>query len=248
MELEEKLNNILEGVIPQHVAIIPDGNGRWAHSRGLKRTEGHKEGTERVEELIEFISENLPITYLTFYTFSTENWSRPDREVEFLMSLLKDLLGDRGGKLLKNNVRLRIIGKISDLPGRTAEVVKNAVDRTSGNDGLQLIIALNYGGRQEILNAARELISRAAKGKFSGEELSEETFQSHLFTSGIPDPDLLIRTSGERRISNFMLWQLAYTEFWITDRLWPSFKPENFLEALSNYQQRERRFGGVDES
>ncbi|MCF7890994.1 isoprenyl transferase [Candidatus Bipolaricaulota bacterium] len=246
MNLDERLDNILEGAIPGHVAIIPDGNGRWAHNRGLERTEGHKRGTKRAEDLIEFIAEKLPIEYLTFYTFSTENWSRPDSEVKFLMTLLKDLLGKRGGKLLKNDVRLRVIGDVDGLPDRTAQVVRKTMDKTSSNEGLRLILALNYGGRQEILTAAKELASQVTGGELSSEEITEEIFQSHLYTSGIPDPDLLIRTSGERRLSNFMLWQLAYTEMWITEEFWPSFKPENFLEAISDFQQRERRFGRVD--
>ncbi len=245
MKLEEKLNDTLSGVIPDHVAIIPDGNGRWAHSRGLDRTEGHRRGTEKAEDLIEFTSKNLPVKFLSFYTFSTENWSRPDSEVSFLMSLLRDLLGERGERLLENNVRLRIIGELADLPDPTSRVVENMVERTAENDGLQLTLALNYGGRQEILTAVEELVSRAAEGKITPEDLSEEMFSSHLFTSGIPDPDLLIRTSGERRISNFMLWQLAYTEIWITNRLWPSFEPINLLEAISDFQRRERRFGRV---
>ena len=246
MNLGERLNEILEDELPRHVAIIPDGNGRWAHKRGLERTEGHKRGTERAEDLIEFIAENLPIKYLTFYTFSTENWSRPDSEVRFLMSLLKDLLGKRGSKLLKNDVRLRIIGDVDGLPERTARVVRNTTKKTSTNEGLQLILALNYGGRREILSAAKKLAARVTSGELSVEEITEEAFESSLYTSGIPDPDLLIRTSGERRISNFMLWQLAYTEIWITEEFWPSFKPENFLQAISDFQQRERRFGRVD--
>lgn len=246
MNLGERLNEILEDELPRHVAIIPDGNGRWAHKRGLERTEGHKRGTERAEDLIEFIAQNLPIKYLTFYTFSTENWSRPDSEVRFLMSLLKDLLGERGSKLLKNDVRLRIIGDVDGLPERTARVVRNTVKKTSTNEGLQLILALNYGGRREILSAAKKLAARVTSGELSVEEITEEAFESSLYTSGIPDPDLLIRTSGERRISNFMLWQLAYTEIWITEEFWPSFKPENFLQAISDFQQRERRFGRVD--
>jgi len=246
MNLGERLNDILEDELPRHVAIIPDGNGRWAHKRGLERTEGHKRGTERAEDLIEFIAENLPIKYLTFYTFSTENWSRPDSEVRFLMSLLKDLLGKRGSKLLKNDVRLRIIGDVDGLPERTARVVRNTMKKTSTNEGLQLILALNYGGRREILSAAKKLAARVTSGELSVEEITEEAFESSLYTSGIPDPDLLIRTSGERRISNFMLWQLAYTEIWITEEFWPSFKPENFLQAISDFQQRERRFGRVD--
>ena len=246
MNLDDKLNNIMNGVIPRHVAIIPDGNGRWAHSRGLDRTEGHKRGTERAEDLIEFTSKRLPIKFLTFYTFSTENWSRPESEVSFLMSLLKDLLGERGGRLLKNNVRLRIIGEPADLPERTARVVREMVQRTAENDGLQLILALNYGGRQEILTAARELVAEATEGKISPEDVSENAFRSHLFSSDLPDPDLLIRTSGERRVSNFMLWQIAYTELWMTNRLWPSFEPKHLLEAISDFQRRERRFGRVN--
>lgn len=246
MKLEDELQEVLAGKVPEHVAIIPDGNGRWAHNRGLERTKGHERGIERVEDLIEFISSELPIKYLTFYTFSTENWTRPEEEIEFLMTLLKDLLGEKGIKLLENDVRLRIIGEIDDLPERTAEVVKKTIDMTADNEGLQLIMALNYGGRQEILDAARDLVDRAAKGELPPDEFSEEIFRSHLFTAGIPDPDLLIRTSGERRLSNFMLWQMAYTEIWITNRFWPSFEPQHLLEALSDFQRRERRYGSVE--
>ncbi|MFW6071541.1 MAG: isoprenyl transferase [Candidatus Bipolaricaulota bacterium] len=246
MTLEDELGEVKAGDLPEHVAVIPDGNGRWAHSRGLERTKGHKRGTRRAEDLIEFISANLPIKYLTFYTFSTENWSRPDREVEFLMTLLKDLLGKKGMKLLENDVRLRIIGEIDDLPDETSEVVKNTIDMTADNDGLQLIMALNYGARQEIIRAVQKLARRAASGELSPEEVTEDAFENHLFTAGIPDPDLLIRTSGERRVSNFMLWQLAYTEIWITNRLWPSFEPKHLLEALSDFQRRERRYGDVN--
>jgi len=242
---EKELQHVLENPLPEHVAIIPDGNGRWAHNRGLERTKGHERGTNRAEDLIEFISEELPIKYLTFYTFSTENWSRPDEEVQFLMTLLKDLLGEKGMRLLKNDVRLRVIGKIEGLPEGTAQVVKNTMEMTEDNEGLQLIMALNYGGRQEILDATRELIAEASRGELSAEDFSEELFTSRLFTPDVPDPDLLIRTSGERRVSNFMLWQLAYTEIWITNRLWPSFEPKHLLEAIADFQRRERRYGSV---
>ncbi|MFB6290567.1 MAG: isoprenyl transferase [Candidatus Bipolaricaulia bacterium] len=247
MSPDERLDKILEAEIPHHVAIIPDGNGRWAHKRGLARTEGHKRGTERVEDLIEFTSEKLPIKFLTFYTFSTENWSRPESEIQFLMSLLGDLLGDRGEKLLKNDIRLRVIGNLEELPDNTADIVRRTVRNSKTNEGLQLILALNYGGRQEILTAVKDLVSEAIAGNISSEKgITEEDLQSHLYTSEIPDPDLLIRTSGERRISNFMLWQLAYTEIWITEEFWPEFTPGDFLEAISDYQQRERRFGRVE--
>lgn len=245
MNFEKTLEHVLENQLPEHVAIIPDGNGRWAHNRSLERTRGHERGTERAEDLIEFISEELPIKYLTFYTFSTENWSRPDEEVQFLMTLLKNLLGEKGMRLLKNDVRLRVIGKVDDLPDPTEQVVKNTMEATADNEGLQLIMALNYGGRQEILHATRELIGEASRGKLSEEDFSEELFASHLFTADVPDPDLLIRTSGERRISNFMLWQLAYTEIWITNRFWPSFEPKHLLEAIADFQRRERRYGRV---
>lgn len=245
MKPEKELQHVLENPLPEHVAIIPDGNGRWAHNRGLERTKGHERGTNRAEDLIEFISEELPIKYLTFYTFSTENWSRPDEEVQFLMTLLKDLLGEKGMRLLKNDVRLRVIGKIEGLPEGTAQVVKNTMEMTEDNEGLQLIMALNYGGRQEILDATRELIAEASRGELSTEDFSEELFTSRLFTPDVPDPDLLIRTSGERRVSNFMLWQLAYTEIWITNRLWPSFEPKHLLEAIADFQRRERRYGSV---
>ena len=247
MKPEEKLDQILDGNLPRHVAIIPDGNGRWAHERGLERTEGHRKGTERAEDLIEFISRKLPIDYLTFFAFSTENWSRPQKEVRYLMTLLKNLLGERGEKLQKNDVRLIVIGNQEEIPSETAKVVSRTVENTKGNEGLSLILAINYGGRQEILQAARNLVTDAVEGSLTGDQLTEDLFSSKLFTAGIPDPDLLIRTSGERRISNFMLWQMAYTEIWITEKFWPSFEPDDFLDAISDFQQRDRRFGRVNE-
>lgn len=247
MILKKRLEEVRKGESPEHIAIIPDGNGRWATKRGYERTKGHRKGSQAAENLIEFVSKELPIKYLTFYTFSTENWSRPDHEVKFLMILLRKFLKDKARKLTKNNVRLRIIGELRDLPQKTVSIARDTIDKTMDNDGLQLVMALNYGGRHEILHAVKQIIAKAMEGKISLQNLTEDLFRSNLFAPDIPDPDLLIRTSGEQRLSNFMLWQMAYTEFWFTDTLWPSFSPKDLLDALHDYQTRERRFGHVEE-
>ncbi len=247
MDLKKRIEEIRKGESPEHIAIIPDGNGRWATQRGYERTRGHRKGSQAAEKLIEFVSNQLPIKYLTFYTFSTENWSRPDHEVKFLMILLRKFLKDKGIKLTQNNVRLRIIGDLQDLPKKTVAIVRETIDKTMDNDGLQLVMALNYGGRREILRAAKQITTKIVKGKIGLQNLTEDLFRSNLFAPDIPDPDLLIRTSGERRLSNFMLWQLAYTELWFTDTLWPSFSSKDLLDALRDYQSRDRRFGHVEE-
>ncbi|MFP3953666.1 MAG: isoprenyl transferase [Candidatus Bipolaricaulota bacterium] len=240
-----RIKRIKQGKVPEHVAIIPDGNGRWAKSHGYERSRGHKRGSEVAEDLIEFVSNELSIKFMTFYTFSTENWSRPGREVSFLMTLLKEFLQKKQFKFMENNVKLRVIGDLSKLPKKTSGIVQRTVNKTTKNDGLQLVMALNYGGRQEILRATRKIIEGVKEGKTRLSNLSEEMFRSQMFAPDIPDPDLLIRTSGEERISNFLLWQMAYTELWFTDTLWPAFAPENLLDAISEYQSRERRYGQV---
>lgn len=226
-----------EGRVPRHVAVIMDGNGRWAKKRALNRLRGHKAGIEAVRETIRAASDS-GVRYLTIYSFSTENWKRPDEEVEGLMELFaKTMLAEVDG-LHEEHVRVKTIGDLSMLPAETREAFEEAWEKTRENDGMTLVIAVNYGSRQEILQAARSLAER-------GCEVTEETFADSLYTAGIPDPELLIRTSGEMRVSNFLLWQLAYTEFYCTDVLWPDFDRYEFLRALLSYQARDRRFGGV---
>ncbi|RMH89438.1 MAG: isoprenyl transferase [Calditrichaeota bacterium] len=232
--------------LPRHVAIIMDGNGRWARRRGLPRAAGHREGVKSVRAVVEAAGE-LGIEYLTLYTFSKENWKRPVTEVSTLMKLLVSALRKEIDELMKNNVRLRAIGDINDLPEFARDELVQAIERTSHNTGLNLNLALSYGGRSEILAAVRELAYRVRNGELHPEDIDEEIFSGALYTRGIPDPDLLIRTSGEERISNFLLWQLAYTELYITRTLWPDFRKREFYTAIVDYLRRERRFGMISE-
>ena len=240
---EEKMKKELKSArLPKHVAIIMDGNGRWAKKRGLPRLAGHREGIKRVREIVK-LSRELGIPILTLYAFSVENWKRPVREVSTLMFLLKDYLKKEIDELNKNKVKLNAIGRIGDLPRAVQTALREAREKTGKNKGLLLNLALSYSGRTEIIDAVNKL---ARDSKFSKtERISEKEFASCLYTSGIPDPDLLIRTSGEMRISNFFLWQLAYTEIWVTPVFWPDFRRKDFLQALLGYQERERRFGGI---
>ena len=236
-----------ESRVPAHVAVIMDGNGRWAKKRALNRLRGHKAGIEAVRETIRAASDS-GVRYLTIYSFSTENWKRPDDEVEGLMQLFaKTMLAEVDG-LHEERVRVKTIGDLSRLPDDTREAFEEAWEKTRGNDGMTLVVAVNYGSREEILRSARRYAQHAAEEYANtGEmpELNEEVFESGLYTAGIPDPELLIRTSGELRVSNFLLWQLAYTEFYCTDVLWPDFDRYEFLRALLAFQARERRFGAV---
>ena len=233
--------------IPESVAIIMDGNGRWAKTRALNRLKGHKAGIEAVREAIRCASD-LGVRYLTIYSFSTENWKRPEDEVVGLMDLFaKTMLAEVDG-LHEEGVRVRTIGDLSALPAETREAFDEAWEKTRDNDGMTLVVAVNYGGRQEILRACRGCMREAVLlGEETGEviEPTEEMFERGLYTFGMPDPDLVIRTSGEMRISNFLLWQIAYSEFVVTDVLWPDFNRYTFLECLLEYQGRNRRFGGV---
>ena len=229
---------------PEHIAIIMDGNGRWAQKRGMPRTVGHKEGISTVVKIVK-AAVKCKVKVLTLYTFSTENWKRPKPEIEFILRLPKEFLSIYLPDLLSNNVRIEAIGDMANLPASTREAIQYAIDRTRDNDGLQLNFALNYGSRHEILNAMKEMITDINNGKLSLDELDEQQFSSYLYTAGIKDPDLLIRTGGEKRLSNFLLWQLAYTEFWFTDVLWPDFSEKEFLHALEDYRQRKRRYGGI---
>jgi undecaprenyl diphosphate synthase len=226
--------------MPEHVGIIMDGNGRWAELRGLPRWEGHKRGAERAKEIIKAASE-LKVGVLTLYTFSLENWQRPQDEVSILMKLLELYLGKELRELMKLGIRFRAIGDLLKLPEHIQGIVKEAEERTSGLGGMTVVTALSYGGRDEILRA----IKKAIHAGMDPGELTEESFSGLLDTAGLPPPDLIIRTSGERRLSNFLLWQSAYSELYFTDAFWPDFTKEEFLRAISDYQIRERRFGAV---
>jgi undecaprenyl diphosphate synthase len=233
------------GQIPRHVAIIMDGNGRWAAKRGVPRLWGHREGRKGVREAVEAALE-LGVEVLTLYTFSKENWERPKREVGGLMRFLMRTLREEVDELDRGGVRLRTIGRIQDLPVEVRRAVRDAVRRLSGNRKLLLQLALSYSGREEILVAVRKLVAEAREKESGSVRVDAKSFSRHLDTAGLPDPDLLIRTSGEMRLSNFLLWQVAYTEFWVTDTLWPDFKRRHFYAAVADYQQRERRFGRTD--
>ena len=228
--------------LPKHIAIIMDGNGRWAKERGYDRIFGHQNGVTSVRETTEAAAE-IGIEYLTLYAFSTENWSRPQQEVDALMELLIDTIERETPTLNKNNVRLMAIGDLSRLPGSAGEKLKRCIKQTSSNTGLALVLALSYSSRWEITNAVKNICKEVSEGKYSIEDINNELISSHLTTNSIPDPDLLIRTSGEERVSNFLLWQIAYSELYFTKKHWPEFKKENFFEAIYEFQQRERRFG-----
>jgi undecaprenyl diphosphate synthase len=228
--------------IPEHIAIIMDGNGRWARAKTLPRIAGHKQGVKAVRNITEICGE-LGVKYLTLYTFSEENWNRPQMEVSALMKLLVSSLKREVRDLDKNNVRFTVIGDVSKMDKFVQNELNEAIELTRNNDGLNLNLALSYGGRQEIITAFKQLYSQIN----SSAEITEALFESHLYTSNIPDPDLLIRTGGEMRVSNFLLWQIAYTEFHITNTFWPAFGRKELLMAISDYQQRERRFGKISE-
>jgi undecaprenyl diphosphate synthase len=232
--------------LPEHIAIIMDGNGRWAKERNRSRIFGHKNGVKTVKRVVEASSE-LGVKYLTLYTFSKENWGRPLKEVNALMDLLVITIRNELEELAKNNVQVNIIGEIDMLPPKTVQEIKKAVEITRSNTGLKLIMALNYGSRWDIINSVRNIASQVKDDKINCADIDENTIKENLSTSGFPDPELLIRTSGEFRISNFLLWELAYTEIYVTKKKWPEFSKEDFYEAVLNYQSRERRFGKVSE-
>lgn len=231
--------------IPKHVAFIMDGNGRWARQRGLPRTAGHKEGVQRVKEIIRGAAK-LGIETVTFFAFSTENWSRPKNEVNVLMRYLDNFLGKEINELFKNNMRFVVIGRPDPVPKYLQVKIKKAQEKTRDNTGLRVVLALNYGGRQEIVDAAKKFAKDALVRKADPESLDEEGFRSYLYAPELTDPDLLIRTSFEMRISNFLLWQLSYSEFYFSHKCWPDFGIDQLKEAIKEYQKRERRFGGVD--
>ncbi len=233
------------GKCPVHVAVIMDGNGRWAAKRGLPRTKGHQAGVKAVRQVVEVAGE-VGVRYLTMYTFSVENWNRPKAEVASLMALLSRTTREELDDLMKNNVRLIATGRIHELPLARRKVLQSAIKKTARNTGLTLNLALNYGGRTEIIDAVRAIAAGVKKGDIAPKNIDEELLSAYLYTSDLPDPDLLIRTSGEMRLSNFLIWQTSYTEIYITDTLWPDFGKVDFLAALQDYIKRERRFGRVN--
>lgn len=236
--------------IPRHVAIIMDGNGRWAKKRNLPRIMGHKAGSESVKNIVRTARE-INLEVLTLYAFSTENWKRPSVEVQGLMTLLKTYLKSEQQSMLDNSISLRCIGELEKLPADVQKILTEVIQETAPQDdekpGLILNLALSYGSRAEIVRAARNMAEKCVSGQFDPEDFSEQLFASHLYTVGLPDPDLLIRSGGEARLSNFLLWQLSYAELYITETMWPDFKGDNLIEAIRNYQDRERRFGQTSE-
>ena len=243
MSLKEQIN---KEKLPEHVAIIMDGNGRWAKQRGNLRVFGHKNGIAAVRDTVEGAAE-LGIKYLTLYAFSTENWNRPRTEIDALMQLLVSTLDKETKTLMKNNVRLLTIGNTDGLPERVRNKLLKAIETTSRNDGLSLILALSYSARWEINEALKKMLKDYKNDKLNINDIDDNKFRYYLSTANIPDPELLVRTSGEYRISNFLLWQIAYTELYFTDTLWPDFRRENLHEAIINFQKRERRFGKISE-
>lgn len=231
--------------IPQHVAIIMDGNGRWARKRGLARVLGHEKGVNTIREIAR-VARELKIKYLTLYAFSKENWARPKREIDFLMKLLSNYLDSELEEMMSNHIRFNTIGKVEELPASIQEKIRRNVRQTEKNRDLLLTLALSYSSRVEITDAAKRLCEQVKSGRLQLEEINEDRLSRELYTAGIPDPDLLIRTSGELRISNFLLWQISYTEIYVSEKYWPDFRKEDFIEAVRDYQKRERRFGRTE--
>jgi undecaprenyl diphosphate synthase len=241
-ELLEKLDLTR---LPRHVAVIMDGNGRWAQKRHLPRIAGHRSGTQSARTTIETCA-RLKMEALTLYAFSVENWRRPKAEIDFLMQLLREYLRKEMPLLQKNNIRMRFLGRLDELPAGVQNDVRDAMEKTAGNKGMVLSVALNYGGRAEIVDAMNAILAER-NGHGTSDKVTEEQLSRHLYTDGLPDPDLLIRTSGEMRVSNFLLWQIAYAEIFVTETLWPDFNRARLLEALLEFQKRERRYGGIRE-
>lgn len=230
--------------LPRHVAIIMDGNGRWARERGLPRIEGHRRGAESVREIVR-VSGELGVEYLTLYAFSIENWNRPKTEVSALMRLLEFYLKEEIAELNKSNVRLAAVGRVHELPDSAQKQLEKSIVALKKNTGLTLVLALSYGGRAEIVDAVRSICSEVKSGRLDAADVDEKVISQHLYTRSIPDPDLLIRTSGEMRVSNFLLWQISYAEIYVTETLWPDFRKTAYLKALEDYSGRNRRFGLV---
>lgn len=242
--LEERMAKIMNQPVPKHIAIIMDGNGRWAKKRALPRVAGHHEGMKIVKKITK-LANRLGVGTLTLYAFSTENWKRPKMEVDYLMKLPEEFLGHFLPELIEENVKVTMMGSAGQLPESTKRAVEAAMEQTAGNTGLILNFALNYGSRMEIIQAVKEISADVKSGKLREEDIDDECFSHYLMTKDMYDPDLLIRTSGELRLSNFMLWQLAYTELWFTDVLWPDFSEAHLLEGIEAYQSRSRRYGGL---
>ncbi|TAF09337.1 MAG: isoprenyl transferase [Nostocales cyanobacterium] len=243
-ELQYLPSDLNKELLPQHVAVIMDGNGRWAKRQGLPRIMGHKAGVDALKDLLH-CCKDWGIKALTAYAFSTENWKRPQEEVAFLMSLFQRVLRQELREMVEENVQIQFVGNLQALPTALQEEISRSMAETKENQSIKFTVATNYGGRQEILQACRAIAQKVQQGILNPDEISEELFESHLYTAGIADPDLLIRTSGEMRLSNFLLWQMAYGEIYITDTLWPDFDRREFHRALCAYQQRERRFGKI---
>ncbi|MGB7439816.1 MAG: isoprenyl transferase [Coleofasciculaceae cyanobacterium] len=242
--LKKLPSDIDQNRLPEHVAVIMDGNGRWAKRRGLPRIMGHRQGVDALKNLLRCCND-WGIKALTAYAFSTENWGRPLEEVEFLMTLFERVLKRELKEMMKENVRIQFVGNLADLPPSLQSQIHQSMDETKDNKGIQFNVATNYGGRQEILQATRAIATLVKQGQIELDEIDEKMFSRHLYTANVCDPDLLIRTSGEMRLSNFLLWQMAYAELYITDALWPDFDRVQFHQALSDYQQRDRRFGKI---
>lgn len=242
---KEKSKEIDMNNIPQHIAIIMDGNGRWAKKRMMPRTMGHKAGVETIRRILKE-ADRIGVRYLTLYAFSTENWNRPKEEVNALMKLLAEYLRTEVKDLHKNNVILRMSGDISKVPQECKNELENALSLTQNNTGITLNIAFNYGARDEIIRAVRQIANEVKLQNIKEEDITENLFENYLYTKGMPDPDLIIRPSGEKRISNFLLWQCAYSEFWYSDICWPDFKESDLIDAVYDYQNRDRRFGGLN--
>lgn len=242
--LQRMMEEIEQKPLPRHIAIIMDGNGRWARMRNLPRVEGHRAGIIAVRESIEGCAE-IGVKYLTLFAFSTENWKRPESEVSTLMKLLKKYIDKELDTLIEKNIKFTAIGRINELQSSVVKKLYYAMERTARCTGLHFLVALNYSGRAEIIDAVKKIVIDSKESKLALDSLTEELVNKYLYTAGVPDPDLLIRTSGEYRISNFMLWQLAYSEIWITDIYWPDFNRRYLFEAILAYQKRERRYGGL---
>lgn len=243
-DLDELIAEVDKSSLPKHIAIIMDGNGRWAKKRNLPRISGHRAGVEALRDVIK-CSSNIGIEYLTLYAFSTENWNRPVNEVSGLMDLLVLYLRKEINELNRNDVRINIIGDISKLPQKAVSEIEKATKLTANNKGLTVNIALNYGAKSEILGAVKNICQNVMDNSLNIEDIDESIFSQYLYTKNIPDPDLLIRTSGEQRISNFLLWQIAYSELWFTEVYWPDFKSDHLIQAIVDFGQRQRRFGGL---
>jgi undecaprenyl diphosphate synthase len=229
---------------PRHIAIIMDGNGRWAQRQGLPRIEGHRRGVASVRRITEECA-RLDLAQLTLYCLSSENWKRPPRELEFLMHLLEQYMIEERSTIMEQNIRVNVIGRRRDIPEAVQREMQKTIDLSSTNTGLRLCLAINYGSRLELVDSVRQIASEVAAGKLNPAEIDEQTVANHLYTAGMPDPDLLVRTAGEMRVSNFLLWQISYSEIWVTDHCWPEFRESDLHQAIRDYAARDRRFGGL---